>query len=71
MHICYKKGPRGSPTYDGAGFQLDYDEVADWMKPRAYNKKSMVGGMGNASEEGGARKSRDGCNTFRRRKGTW
>ena len=45
MHKCYKKGPRGRPTYDGAGFQLDYDKVADRMKPRAYNKKSMVDGM--------------------------
>ena len=45
MHRCYKKGPRGRPTYDGAGFQLDYDKVADRMKPRAYNKTSMVGGM--------------------------
>ena len=45
LHICYKKGPRGSPTYDEAGFQLDYDKVADWMRPKAYNKKSMVNGM--------------------------
>ena len=45
MHICYKKGPQGSPTYDEAGFQLDYKKVADWMKPKAYNKESMVNGM--------------------------
>ena len=45
LHICYKKGPHGSPTYDEAGFQLDYDKVAEWMRPKAYNKKSMVNGM--------------------------
>ena len=39
------KGPNGSPTYDKAGFELDYDKVADWMKPKSYNKGSMVRGM--------------------------
>ena len=45
LHTCYKKGRQGSPTYDEAGFQLDYDKVAEWMRPKAYNKKSMVNGM--------------------------
>jgi hypothetical protein len=48
LYICYDKGPRGSPTYDEAGFQLDYRKVADWMKPRGYNKQAMVNGMERA-----------------------
>jgi hypothetical protein len=42
LHCCYDKGREGSPTYDSAGFQLDYDKVAAWMRPQAYNKKKMV-----------------------------
>ncbi|KAF9774557.1 hypothetical protein IL306_007421 [Fusarium sp. DS 682] len=45
LYRCHHKGPDGSPTYDSAGFQLDYKKVAKWMKPAAYNKKSMVNGM--------------------------
>ncbi|KAI0544649.1 hypothetical protein F4679DRAFT_564154 [Xylaria curta] len=45
LHVCYKKGPAGSPTYDSAGFQLDYKKVADWMKPQRYNKARIVNGM--------------------------
>ncbi|EMT71528.1 hypothetical protein FOC4_g10010033 [Fusarium odoratissimum] len=45
LHRCHRKGPDGSPTYDSAGFQLDYEKAAKWMKPVAYNKKSMVNGM--------------------------
>ena len=33
LHVCYAKGPNGSPTYDKAGFELDYEKVAQWMKP--------------------------------------
>jgi hypothetical protein len=33
LHICFNKGPNGSPTYDRAGFQLDYDAVVHWMNP--------------------------------------
>ena len=51
LHVCYDKGPKGSPTYDEAGFQLDYGKVADWMKPRAYNKSSMISGMDKAVKE--------------------
>jgi hypothetical protein len=42
LHLCHDKGPEGSQTYDEAGFQLDYDKVAQWMKPRAYNKKQIL-----------------------------
>ncbi|KAF4463719.1 Adenine nucleotide alpha hydrolase [Fusarium albosuccineum] len=51
LYVCHKKGPNGSPTYDDAGFQLDYDKVAKWMKPTAYNKKAMVNGMNRRLEE--------------------
>lgn len=44
LYHCYDKGPQGSPTYDEAGFQLDYDKVAQWMKPQAYNKKRIMRG---------------------------
>ena len=45
LYKCYEKGPKGSQTYDEGGFQLDYHKVADWMKPKAYNKSAMVYGM--------------------------
>jgi hypothetical protein len=45
LHVCYEKGPNGSPTYDDSGFELDYNKVADWMRPTAYNKSAMVNGM--------------------------
>jgi hypothetical protein len=48
LHRCYDKGRAGSPTHDRAGFELDYDKVADWMKPQVYNKKRMVSGMERA-----------------------
>lgn len=50
--MCYDKGPKGSPTYDEQGFEMDYHKVADWMKPRAYNKRSMVNGMERTLEKG-------------------
>ncbi|KAF4338907.1 adenine nucleotide alpha hydrolase [Fusarium beomiforme] len=52
LYRCYHKGPGGSSTYDSAGFQLDYKKVADWMKPRAYNKKTMVNGMERRLKKG-------------------
>jgi hypothetical protein len=52
LYRCYDKGPDGSPTYDNAGFQLDYERVADWMGPRPYNKKRMVNGMENRLQKG-------------------
>ncbi|OBS24532.1 hypothetical protein FPOA_05073 [Fusarium poae] len=45
LYKCHKKGPDGSPTYDSAGFQLDYKKVEQWMKPQRYNKKSIMNGM--------------------------
>ena len=49
---CYDKGREGSPTYDAAGFQLDYDKVCEWKRPKAYNKRRIVGGMSKAIEKG-------------------
>ncbi|KAJ4264326.1 hypothetical protein NW762_005522 [Fusarium torreyae] len=45
LYQCHRKGPNGSPTYDSAGFQLDYNKVEKWMKPVSYNKKRMVNSM--------------------------
>ncbi|KAF5652077.1 hypothetical protein F25303_3550 [Fusarium sp. NRRL 25303] len=42
------RDPRATPgrvKRPRAGFQLDYEKVAKWMKPVAYNEKSMVNGM--------------------------
>ncbi|KAI4860412.1 hypothetical protein F4820DRAFT_109162 [Hypoxylon rubiginosum] len=50
LYTCHRKGRTGSPTYDQAGFQLDWKKVDDWMKPRAYNKSSAVKGMSKALE---------------------
>lgn len=44
LYRCFDKGPDGSPTYDSAGFQLDYQKVADWCKPKPYNKQAMING---------------------------
>ncbi|CAG7566104.1 unnamed protein product [Fusarium equiseti] len=52
LHQCYKKGPDGSPTYDSAGFQLDYKKVEKWMKPVGYNMKSMMNSMDRALRKG-------------------
>ncbi|KAK7710493.1 hypothetical protein SLS64_000183 [Diaporthe eres] len=48
LYKCRDKGPHGSPTYDRAGFRLDYNKVIDWFKPVRYNKKRMVKGMENS-----------------------
>jgi hypothetical protein len=48
LYVCHDKGREGSPTYDSAGFELDYAKVAEWMNPRAYNKEKMVRGMERA-----------------------
>ncbi|EPE31290.1 hypothetical protein GLAREA_12593 [Glarea lozoyensis ATCC 20868] len=50
LHVCYQKGPKGSPTYDKAGFELDYKEVAKWMAPKAYDKSAMMRAMDRAIE---------------------
>ncbi|KAI3336010.1 hypothetical protein F4824DRAFT_463130 [Ustulina deusta] len=44
LHVCHKNGPHGQPTYDSAGFQLDFNEVAEWIKPKSYNKSRTVRG---------------------------
>lgn len=51
IYHCYDKGPRGSPTYDEAGFQIDYFKVVAWMKPKAYNKKSTMRNMDRGTEK--------------------
>jgi hypothetical protein len=38
LHECFDKGRNGSPTLDEAGYELDYDKVADWMKPSYVRK---------------------------------
>ncbi|KAI2616806.1 hypothetical protein GGR54DRAFT_608942 [Hypoxylon sp. NC1633] len=43
--ICLRKGRNGSPTYDAAGFQLDWRKVSESSRPRAYNKARIVKGM--------------------------
>jgi hypothetical protein len=48
LYQCHHKGRDGSPTYDSAGFELDYDKVAEWRKPQAYNNKTMIRNMGQA-----------------------
>jgi hypothetical protein len=50
LHVCHKKGRNGSPTYDEAGFQLDWDKVDKWMKPQSYSKSRAVNGMNRALE---------------------
>ncbi|RDW91670.1 hypothetical protein BP5796_02835 [Coleophoma crateriformis] len=48
MKLTCSISPNGSPTYDKAGFELDYKKVADWMKPQVYNKSAMIRGMDKA-----------------------
>ena len=57
IYRCYDKGPQGSPTYDEAGFQIDYVKVVEWMKPKAYNKKSRMRNMDRGIEK--ARKDKE------------
>jgi hypothetical protein len=51
LYVCHKKGPNGSPTYDSAGFELDWHKVDRWMKPQPYNKNAMVKGMERAVDK--------------------
>lgn len=51
LYVCHKKGRDGSPTYDEAGFQLDYNKVDEWMKPEVYDKRRMMRGMDKAIEK--------------------
>lgn len=54
MYVCQAKGRNGSPTYDSAGFQLDWAKVNECLKPKAYNKKSIMNIMDKALERGAA-----------------
>lgn len=47
LHVCHDRGPNGPPTYDTAGFRLDYDKVVEWFKPVPYNKQRILKGMEN------------------------
>ncbi|KAF5588845.1 adenine nucleotide alpha hydrolases [Fusarium pseudocircinatum] len=53
LHRCHRKGPDGSPTYDSAGFQLDYEKVA---KVEEETKKIydcfFIDGRGPEGEDG-------------------
>ena len=49
--MCRKRGPNGPPTYDRAGFQLDYKKVMGWFQPQSYNKSRIVNGMERALEK--------------------
>lgn len=35
IHVCFAKGPKGSPTYDENGFELEYHTVAQFVSPDA------------------------------------
>ncbi|KAI1771498.1 hypothetical protein F4818DRAFT_445188 [Hypoxylon cercidicola] len=50
LYVCHHKGREGSPTYDLAGFQLDWKKVDDWMKPQPYSKSRIVKGASRAYE---------------------
>ncbi|KAI1264186.1 hypothetical protein F5Y18DRAFT_391205 [Xylariaceae sp. FL1019] len=52
LYVCYRKGRDGSPTYDEGGFQLDFEKVSHWMKPKSYNKSSIVRSMDRRLAEG-------------------
>ncbi|KAI1645268.1 uncharacterized protein F4817DRAFT_360157 [Daldinia loculata] len=45
LYVCHKKGREGSPTYDAAGFQLDWEKVDSWMHPPSYTKSGVVSRM--------------------------
>ncbi|OTA96556.1 hypothetical protein M434DRAFT_27700 [Hypoxylon sp. CO27-5] len=48
LYICHQKGRHGSPTYDFAGFQLDWEKVDQWMKPTSFSRSRAVNGMQRA-----------------------
>ncbi|KAM0820158.1 hypothetical protein AB5N19_05977 [Seiridium cardinale] len=54
LYVCHRKGRDGSPTYDEAGFQLDWEKVNDWFKPRPYSRSSAVRGMEGRLKRGEA-----------------
>ncbi|KAI5248604.1 hypothetical protein E4T43_01249 [Aureobasidium subglaciale] len=48
--IMEEKGPDGSPTYDQAGFEIDYEKYINGTS-RTYNKKSMIRNMDKAVDK--------------------
>jgi hypothetical protein len=51
LYKCHDKGREGSPTYDGAGFELDWEKVNNWMDVQRYNKSRMVRDMEKAVDQ--------------------
>ncbi|KAH7153587.1 hypothetical protein EDB81DRAFT_791635 [Dactylonectria macrodidyma] len=51
LYVCHKEGPNGRPTYDNAGYQLDWKKVDKWMKPQGYSKRRVMSSMNKASKE--------------------
>ncbi len=43
VEVCLRKGPRGSPTYDKMGYELDYDYICkvSYKRSRPSYKKTM------------------------------
>ena len=42
VEVCRRKGPRGSPTYDELGYELDYDYIVKVSgRPRPPGKRAM------------------------------
>ncbi|KAI1371307.1 hypothetical protein F4677DRAFT_315631 [Hypoxylon crocopeplum] len=50
LYVCHRKGRAGAPTYDSAGFRLDWKKVDEWMKPKPFSRSSAVKGMERALE---------------------
>ncbi|KAI0848778.1 hypothetical protein F5Y00DRAFT_262247 [Daldinia vernicosa] len=46
LYVCLEKGPEGSPTYDAAGFQLDWEKVDSTMHG-SYTRSGVVNAMEN------------------------
>ncbi|KAI0121928.1 hypothetical protein F4814DRAFT_457796 [Daldinia grandis] len=45
LYVCQEKGREGSPTYDAAGFQLDWEKVDSTIHPGSRSKSAVVSGM--------------------------
>lgn len=43
VSVCLRKGPRGSPTYDGLGYELDYKIISKSQgRPKPLGKRAMA-----------------------------
>ncbi|KAK7532630.1 hypothetical protein BKA81DRAFT_369240 [Phyllosticta paracitricarpa] len=49
-HLCASRGPNGPPTYDSAGYLLDYEKCVDYTRPKLYNKNTMMNRMNRSLE---------------------